>query len=139
MKNVYFAIVFIGLLFFISCSSSKVQNSAGSLTSNKWELLTLAGKTLDANATKMGTPSLMFSAEYGLTGHTGCNTFTGTYKLENGKLSLEPGAITKMFCVDSPEMEFLSALKQTNGYKITGGELSLLNGTAELMKFIPKK
>jgi putative lipoprotein len=139
MKKILLPVVLIGLLFFISCSSSKVQNNGGSLTANKWEVVTIAGKTLDANATKMGIPFVVFSSDSRFNGNTGCNTFVGTYKLENGKLSLEPGAITKMFCMDAPEMEFLSAIKQTNGYKIAGGELILLNKTTELMKFIPNK
>jgi heat shock protein HslJ len=139
MKKIFLPFALIGLFFFISCSSSKVQNTSGSLTANKWEVVSIAGKTLDANATKMGIPFVVFSSDNGFNGNTGCNTFVGSYKLENGKLSLEPGAITKMFCVDAPEMEFLSAIKQTSGYKITYGELMLLRGTTELMKFIPKK
>jgi putative lipoprotein len=139
MKKVLLPLILIGLLFFISCNSSKVQNNAGNLTSNRWDLVSISGKVLDANATKMGTPFVMFSSDNGFNGNTGCNTFVGSYKIENGKLTLEPGAMTKMFCMDSPEMEFLSALRQTNSYKISGGELFLLNGTTELMKFIPKK
>lgn len=139
MKKIFLPLICIGLIFLTSCGSSKIQGDSGSLTSNKWELVSLAGKTLSADAVKMGTPFVMFSSDKGFTGHTGCNTFVGSYKLENGKLSLEPGAITKMYCGDSPETEFLSALKQTTGYKISGGELSLLNGTVELMKFFPKK
>ena len=139
MKKVLFPVILVGLLFFISCSSSKVQNNAGSLSSNRWDLVSISGKLLDANATKMGTPFVMFSSDNGFTGNTGCNTFVGSYKLENGKLTLDAGAITKMFCMDAPETEFLSALRQTSGYKITGSELTLLNGTTELMKFIPNK
>jgi len=139
MRKVLLPVILIGLLIFVSCSSSKVQNNTGSLSANHWDLVSISGKLLDANATKMGIPFVMFSTDNGFNGNTGCNTFVGSYKLENGKLSLEPGAITKMFCMDAPEMEFLSAVKKTNGYKITGSELTLLNGTTELMKFIPKK
>lgn len=139
MKKVLLPVILIGLLFFVSCNSSKVQNNSGSLTTNRWDLVSISGKALDANATKIGIPFVVFSSDNRFNGNTGCNTFVGSYKLENGKLSLEPGAITKMFCMDSPEMEFLSALRQTNSYKISGGELSFLNGTTELMKFISKK
>ncbi len=139
MKKVFLPFLYIGLVFLISCSSSKVQNNTGSLSANHWDLVSISGKLLDANATKTGIPYMLFSADNGFTGNTGCNTFTGSYKLENGKLTLDPGAITKMFCADVPETEFLSALRQTTGYKITGSELLLLNGTTELMKLIPKK
>jgi putative lipoprotein len=101
--------------------------------------MSISGKALDANATKMGIPFVVFSFDNGFKGNTGCNTFVGSYILENGKLTLDPGAITKMFCMDAPETEFLSALRQTTGYKFTDGELTLLNGTTGLMKFIAKK
>ncbi|MEI7483147.1 MAG: META domain-containing protein [Ignavibacteriota bacterium] len=139
MKKVFLPFIYISLLLLVSCSSSKVRNNADSLTANQWDLVAVSGKVFDAGAVKSGIPFLMFSTGNGFTGNTGCNTFTGSYKLENGKLTLDPGAITKMFCADVPETEFLSALRQTTGYKITGSELLLLNGTTELMKLIPKK
>jgi heat shock protein HslJ len=46
--------------------------------------------------------------------------------------------MTKMFCADSPEMEFLTAIRQTTGYKMSGKDLLLLNGTTEVLKFTPK-
>jgi heat shock protein HslJ len=138
MKKILFPVVFIGLLFFISCSSSKVQNDVSNLTSNQWNLVSISGKTLDANANSSGVPYMTFAAGNVFKGFTGCNIFMGTYKLSNGKLSLDPGSITKMFCTDAPETEYLIAIGNTTGYKISGGELVLLNGTTELMKFVSK-
>ncbi len=138
MKKILFAVVFIGLLFIISCSSSKVQNDISNLTSNQWNLVSISGKTLDANAKSSGIPNMTFAAGNVFKGFTGCNNFVGTYNLSNGKLTLDPGAITKMFCIDAPETEYLTAIGKTNGYKISGGELVLLNGTTELMKFVSK-
>jgi heat shock protein HslJ len=138
MKKIMYTVVITGLMFLISCSSSKVQNDVSKLTSNKWELVSITGKTFDANAAKSGIPFMLFSQNNGFTGNTGCNAFTGSYKFENDKLSLDPGAMTKMYCDDSPETDFLFALRKATGYKIKGTELVLLNGTTELMKFISK-
>jgi heat shock protein HslJ len=139
MKIVLLPVVFIGLLLIISCNSSKVQNDVSNLTANQWDLVSISGKVLDANAKSSGIPNMTFTSENVFKGFTGCNNFTGTYKLSNGKLSLDPGAITKMFCVDAPEIEYLSAIGKTTGFKISGGELVLLNGNTELMKFVSKK
>ena len=133
------SIALIGLMFFISCSSSKDQINIGSLTSNQWSLVSISGKTLDANSLKSGLPYVTFFEGNVFKGFTGCNEFVGTYKYEDGKLSLDQGMITKMFCDDSPEMEFLSAVKKVIAYKISGNRLFLSDGTTILMEFIPKK
>ena len=139
MRKIIFSIISISLMFFISCSSSKVQNNVSSLTSNQWNLVSISGKILDANNLNSKVPFVVFTPDNGFKGYTGCNEFVGTYKYEEGKLTLDQGMITKMFCSDSPETEFLSAIRQTTGYKMSGKELLLLNGASELMKFIPKK
>jgi heat shock protein HslJ len=138
MKKVLYSVISICLLFLISCSSSKVQNNAGSLTSNQWSLVSISGKTLDVNNLNSKVPFVVFTTDNGFKGFTGCNEFVGTYKYEEGKLTLDQGMMTKMFCSDSPETEFLSAIRQTTGYKMSGKELLLLNGTAEVLKFTPK-
>lgn len=139
MKYVVYSFALIISLLVLSCSSSKVQKSGGDLTANKWELLSIEGKTLDAAETKSGVPFVSFGADNAFTGNTGCNTFVGKYKLESGKLSLETGSMTKMFCMGSAEMKFLSAVQKTNGYKFVNNELVLTDGSAELMRFLPKK
>jgi len=139
MKKVLYSFILIGLLFLVSCSSSKVQNNSGSLTSSQWSLVSISGKTIDAASLNSKIPFVVFTPDNGFKGYTGCNEFVGTYKYEEGKLSLDQGMITKMFCADSPETEFLSAIRQTTGYKISGKELMLYNGTTEVLKFITKK
>jgi heat shock protein HslJ len=136
MKKLLYSVISFSLLFIISCSSSKIQNNVSDITSNHWELITLSGKVIDKNA---GIPNVRFTSDNVFKGYTGCNEFTGTYKYEGGKLTLDQGIMTKMYCADSPEMEFLTAVKKVTGFKIAGEELVMLNGTTELMKFIPKK
>ena len=87
MRKILFSIISISLVFFISCSSSKVQNNADSLTANKWDLVSISGKTLDANLIKSGTPNVIFTFDNGFNGFTGCNEFVGSYKYENGQIT----------------------------------------------------
>ncbi len=132
MKHIILSVFLCGLLFLTSCSAYKEQTG---LTSNQWELVSLTGKAPNG---ERGLPYVMFTSGYGFSGYTGCNTFTGSYTLESSKLSLNPGIMTKMFCAESRETDFLVALKKVNSYKITGGTLTLFDGNTELMKFTQK-
>ena len=75
------------------------------------------GKSLNAADITKGLPSLNFSDNGKLFGSTGCNSFTGSYKLEGTKLSLDPGAMTKMMCPDNTEQDFLNAINQVTNIK----------------------
>ena len=129
----------LALSFFVfSCSSSENRSEFQALTSGTWQLILLNGKTIEKNGDN-GIPDVRFTSDFGFSGYTGCNTFNGIYKIENDKLILKPGAITKMFCAGSPEVEFLNAILKVNGYKISSGFLYLLNDDKELMRFKPQK
>jgi len=139
MKYFLYSFTFITILLVMSCSSSNVKSGDVDLTANKWEVVSIAGKTLSAEEIKSGIPFVSFGRDGAFTGNTGCNTFRGNYKLDKDKLSLDPGSMTQMFCIDSPEMNFLSAVQKTSGYKYVNNELILTDGSAELMKFVAKK
>ncbi|HPS65912.1 MAG TPA: META domain-containing protein [Ignavibacteria bacterium] len=132
MKYIFLSFFLCGILFLTSCSAYKGQTN---LDSNQWELVSLTGTAPNG---ERGLPYVMFTSGYGFSGYTGCNTFTGSYTLESSKLSLNPGIMTKMFCAESRETDFLIALKKVNGYKIIGNSLYLFDGNTELMKFRQK-
>lgn len=108
------------------------------LVGTEWNVTSLLGKSLNAADITKGLPSLNFSDNGKLFGSTGCNSFTGSYKLEGTKLSLDPGAMTKMMCSDNTEDVFLSAINQVTNVKLDGNTLNLLNGSNTVMSLIPK-
>jgi heat shock protein HslJ len=72
-------------------------------------------------------------------GSGGCNRFAGSYALEQGRLSFEPLASTRMACepaVLQAESDFFSALERTVHASLANGELVLADtaGT-ELLRF----
>lgn len=104
----------------------------------QWNVTSLLGKTLTADDALKTLPSLNFSDDGKLYGSTGCNNFTGSYKLDGTKLSLNPGAMTKMMCSGTTEQDFLTAINQVTNFKMDGNTLNLLNGAATVMSLVPK-
>ncbi|KAB2844537.1 MAG: META domain-containing protein, partial [Ignavibacterium sp.] len=63
--------------------------------------------------------------------------FIGSFKTDKNLISLEPGAVTKMHCQNSPEEAFLSAIKRVKEFKLEGNTLTLLNKSETIMTLIP--
>jgi heat shock protein HslJ len=67
-----------------------------------------------------------------VTGHAGCNRFTGTYRLVGESLAVSPVAVTAMACPDDAVMRqerlFLSALALVTTVRVLGTRLELLRG-----------
>lgn len=124
--------LFIILILFSGCSSADLLTQ---LSGKEWNVTSLLGKSLTGSEE---IPSINFGDNGKLFGSTGCNNFVGSFKLESTSLSLDPGAITKMFCPDSPEQDFLTAIKQVSNLKMDGSTLNLLNGANTVMSLIPK-
>ncbi len=134
MLRMLFVVISI-LLLLNACSSG---DQLTQLVGTEWSVTSLLGKSLNAADITKGLPSLNFSDNGKLFGSTGCNNFTGSYKLEGTKLSLDPGAMTKMMCSDNTEQDFLNAINQVTNLKMDGNTLNLLNGAKTVMSLIPK-
>ncbi|MFA5010723.1 MAG: META domain-containing protein [Ignavibacteria bacterium] len=138
MKNTTTVIFCLFIFISLSCNSSKSVNNINDLTSKQWNLNTLYGKIPEAKSPDYKNPYIGLTPNNGFSGFTGCNSFTGTYKYESGKLTLDPGAITKIYCGDGIEIEFLDAIKKVTGYEIKNNNLELLKGGDVIMTFISK-
>lgn len=130
-----------GLIFllFIGCAGKKAINPLNQLKAKTWVLSSLMGYGLDLNQFVGGIPSLNFMDEGKISGFSGCNNFSGNFSLEGTGIKLDPGAMTKKICVGTGEKDFTSALEKVEDLKIVQDKLILLDGTTELMSFVPKK
>lgn len=67
-----------------------------------------------------------------VTGHTGCNRFTGTYHLEGDSIAIRPLVVTATARLDDAimrqEHHFLSALALATTVRVAGPRLDLLRG-----------
>src|SRR5688500_15032012 len=68
-----------------------------------------------------GGPAPTATFEAGrVTGTTGCNRYSGTYVVDGGRLSIEPGATTLKGCpppADEVERAYLAALGRVSGWR----------------------
>lgn len=88
------------------------------LINNVWAWSkTYKGTGLDADINnpiepkRFGDFKVDFSEDGSLSGNTDCNSFTGTYKLDNGEISFGSFALTEKFCAESQEVEFVEMIK----------------------------
>lgn len=126
MKNTTTVIFCLFIFISLSCNSSKSVNNINDLTSKQWDLNTLYGKIPEAKSPDYKNPYIGLTPNNGFSGFTGCNSFTGAYKYESGMLTLDPGAITKIYCGDGIEIEFLGALKKLQDLKSKTTTLNFL-------------
>lgn len=129
-----FAVVITG------CSGAKGGNSKNLITSTAWELSSINGSVINASDYDRGIPDAAFGTDGRVNGLNGCNRYGGTYTIEdNGKLTLGQMMSTKMFCPGEGEGMFMKALHEANMVKVEKEKLVLLNGTKEVLVFVPKK
>jgi heat shock protein HslJ len=133
-------ILAIGLLipFFCGCSGSSNLAKPNFLIGKKWILSSLMGKP-DLSEFNLGMPTLSFLEGDRLAGFAGCNSFSGNFTLEGSRLILDRGAMTKKNCLGIGEDEFITSLEKVNNFTVEKEKLTLMEGSLELMSFIPKK
>jgi heat shock protein HslJ len=121
MKNIIRVLLILIITFtiflFIDCTRSQTDKFSQVL-GKEWKVVSIDGKELIAAELENGLPRIIFHETDKFSGTTSCNTFYGTYKLENSKINLDPGSITKMMCDGNTEMEFLNALDEITEWKL---------------------
>ena len=100
---------------------------AHGITDTHWKLVELLGQPVPATQKQ---PFLMLDRQdHRAHGSTGCNSFSGSYTLDEAKLRISFGemAMTQMFCEGSMETEkaFVEVLQQADNYSLGGNEMTL--------------
>jgi heat shock protein HslJ len=102
---------FLGLIVILVLSLVHPAQAARELTGS-WRVVEVSGKPV-TECQPNREPHLVFTVEGRVSGSTGCNRFTGTYKQEGTSLKFSPFAVTKMACpppLDALERSFLQAM-----------------------------
>ncbi len=108
--------------------------AASAIADRSWELHALGAQSdpvgLDGNPLRLRLDSATSRA----VGYSGCNSYSGAYKLEGSMLTFGPTASTKMFCepVQALEDSYLKALGAVSSWQLSDGELTLRGDGAEL-------
>jgi len=119
----------------ISCKSTKVTTDT--LSAHDWTLISISGKTPNAN--ERIKPTIKFT-DSTMQGNGGCNSFNGGYTInEAGEFNAGRVVSTKMFCEGSNENEFFTALAKANKIKMDKNKLIFMHDEHELLVFAPDK
>lgn len=114
---------------------------APALGGRVWQLQELNGAppALPENAR---IPTIEFDMQANnASGFAGCNTFNGAFRASGEALRLGPFMTTRRACadIDAVERAFMSALAQTQTYRVTEDSLELIGpGDEILAKFKPR-
>ncbi len=129
------------ILMILSCSKRTMNSSHPTLPNadfdnTRWRLIRLPGAI---TITNLEDAFVRFDAEKKqVSGKSGCNSFTGQFKLDENKFSTTPIAVTRMMCpheIMVVENALLKALQEADEYIISGNHLKLLKGSAVLAEF----
>ena len=134
MKIILAALVFI----FVGChaatnTASQKQDFEMSITQKYWKLLELNGKGIVVSKEQSREPHFILKEENRMTGHSGCNSFGGSYELTgSNKISFSKIISTKMACIDVPyENEYLQVFESVDTYTLKGDVLLLNNSKGD--------
>ncbi len=109
-----------------------------SFENTDWKLVELNGKPVITRENAQQVNITFKGEEQGVNGYSGCNHFSGGYKLNGSQITFLPFMSTMMACpdMDQIEMPFLRTLDNTELYEINGGILSLVDAQSQvIMRF----
>lgn len=120
--------------------NASASNQTDMLTSvTEWELSSINNTVSSADQYSRGLPTISFTKKNKVSGHGGCNSYSGEYTLEGNKLILGRMLSTKMFCPGGGEDLYMKSLGSITSFKAEKEKLTLINGSQEVLTFVPKK
>jgi heat shock protein HslJ len=134
------------LILLAACNSTASQAGSDSdLSGTSWEVTAyndgsestsdvLAGTTLTANFGEDGT----------LTGNSGCNDYSGPFKITNDQIGIGPLSSTRKACNDpagvmEQEAQYLAAIDNAEVFVVDGNTLELRETDGTVMAVFTKK
>jgi len=131
-----------GLLAIWGCQLAERGNAAGeSLIGAAW----LAEDLEKRGVLDRAQTTIHFDSQERVSGSTGCNSYSASYKLKGNGLRFGPAAATRRACVPAlmdQEQRFTRVLDATTSYRQDGEFLRLFNDQgqelARLVRFYPK-
>jgi heat shock protein HslJ len=112
-----------------TASSSEEQQLAGD-----WRIIAIEGAAIRADlAGQLAQPlTVSFDIAQGrVSGYSGCNRFSGSYRSADRPFALDRLASSKMYCESTAELEsqILQALRRVSRFQLDGERLKLLDAS----------
>lgn len=117
-----------------SYTSSSIHSNVN-LTDTYWKLIELNSQPVSTGAGKKELHMVFNTENSRVAGFSGCNRFTGGYKMKGNQIEFSHMASTRMACMESMDQEqhFLSALGNTKQFKINGEKLFMYDADGKLL------
>jgi putative lipoprotein len=109
------------------------------LAGSKWQLTSINGATL-VNASAQPKPvTLEFGSKGEVNGNGGCNSYGGTYTVQNDSLTFSPIISTKMACVDEgmmqQENQYFQILQSSSKFSLAPETLTVTGNGPDTLVF----
>lgn len=106
-----------------------------------WKVVTLLGEKVEGGRGRMAVQLRFDVTGHRVSGSTGCNRLNGRYALNGDSLTFSDLGSSKMTCPGSMERErnFLQALADTTGWKLSGERLQLLGRRQVVAELVEKE
>lgn len=107
------------------------------LTGTYWKLSAVNGIEVAVAEDQRAAFLQFISNDNVARGYSGCNQFSGSWKIIDERIELGPMAMTMMACVEGMETEtaFMQALDAMDRHAIQGEELRMFQGDKEVLLF----
>jgi heat shock protein HslJ len=120
--------------------AAKPAPDTSPLANTAWRLESFGDPAAPTTALAEATITLSFdSAEHGVSGNSGCNSYGGTYQVDGSKLKLSQIVGTLMACSSQPlmdqETQYQQALGKVSQYAIDGDMLELTYDGTKVLRF----
>lgn len=129
------------ILFASACTPVQAQDAEGDLANSKWQLVSFGGSEAEMPVIERSMITLEFDDQGRFGGSGGCNSYGGSYVVEEGKLKFGEIITTLIACTDQAindqEGRYLQALRSAGRY--TGNDSSLTiwyNDEKGLLNFV---
>ena len=104
-------------------------STADGLVNTSWQLLSFGPSTTPADVLPDSVITLEFKEDGEMGGNGGCNTYGGSYSVQDDTLTLQQVVSTLMACADmgvtNQEQQYLQALATVERFELTDDSLTL--------------
>jgi heat shock protein HslJ len=137
MKAKYSVLISTAILVIFLLASCAGATRSDPLNGTAWTLTSID------NSPPIGSAAVTVEFTGGqIGGSSGCNSYSGSYKVQGEKITTDAIAMTLMACADSRLMEqeqtFLGYLQNTPTFKLSAGQLQIIRSDGKVLTFKPK-
>jgi heat shock protein HslJ len=127
-----FVIIMVGLIL-AACANAQPDTPV----TGTWNIVSYGPTSSPVPALPDLSRSIIFSADGKISGNVGCNSFSGTYTLAEGKITFQQTASTELACtpdtIMKQEQATLRMLSGSVDFKVDGHTLTFINNGETLV------